>query len=165
MEPVGLAVIDSWIYWADRHQEVIVRVDKTTGTARKIVLSQVSRLSSLTAVSASPQPLVRTNPCLNHKLNDCSHICALRSLTEEGSSVAGFERVCLCPVELVLEKDGRTCGLPGCKEGEFSCIGKGHKGEGMSCIPAKWRCDGEVSFLYIFYIRHIFQVLSCHAMY
>ena len=53
VEVVGLAVEGSWLYWADRDQALIVRVDKVTGTQRQVVLSKVSRLSSLTSV-ASP---------------------------------------------------------------------------------------------------------------
>ena len=52
------------MYWADRDQGVIVRVDKTRGTQRYVVLSKVSRLSSLTSVTQLDQNMFRENPCL-----------------------------------------------------------------------------------------------------
>ena len=48
---------------------------------------------------------------------------------------------CTCPLglDLVLQNDERTCGLPPtCGTKEFSCISGDKK-----CIPLQWRCDGE----------------------
>ena len=40
VEPVGLAVEGMWLYWADRDQAMIVRVDKMTGTQRQVWMEQ-----------------------------------------------------------------------------------------------------------------------------
>ena len=63
VEPVGLAVEGMWLYWADRDQAMIVRVDKMTGTQRQVVLSKVARLSSLTGVGRLDLGKVKDNPC------------------------------------------------------------------------------------------------------
>ena len=136
VEIVGLAVQFSWLYWADRDQAVVVRVDKITGTNRQVVLSRVSRLSSLTSVIARIEDrdlMLEKNPCQTGKL--CSHFCSFKP----GSGAA-----CGCPEGLSLGRDNTTCGLPTtCKQTEFTCISKGWSGAGPACIPAQWRCDGQ----------------------
>ena len=137
IEPVGLAVQGAWVYWADRDQASIVRVDKLTGTSRQTVLSRISRLSSLTAVSHIPLEVLAAHPCHSPERHGCSHYCAPAS---EGSGGG----VCYCPVGQVLQEDRKTCGSPSCKATEFSCAGKGPASDGPMCIPLTWRCDGQV---------------------
>lgn len=136
VEIVGLAVQFSWLYWADRDQAVVVRVDKITGTNRQVVLSRVSRLSSLTSVIANIDGrnlVAENNPCQSGKL--CSHFCSFKP----ASGAA-----CGCPTGLSLGRDNATCGLPPtCKQTEFTCLSKGRTGAGPACIPAQWRCDGQ----------------------
>ena len=62
VEPVGLAIEKSWLYWADRDQALIVRVDKRTGTQRQVILSNVARLSSLTGVASLDVSKLKENP-------------------------------------------------------------------------------------------------------
>jgi low density lipoprotein receptor-related protein 5/6 len=139
IEPVGLAVQGAWVYWADRDQASIVRVDKLTGTSRQIVLSKISRLSSLFAVNYIPAEVLAAHPCHSPDRHGCSHYCAPAT---EG--VGGGGVVCYCPVGQVLLDDRKTCGLPSCKSTEFTCAGKGPSGDGPMCIPHTWRCDGQV---------------------
>ena len=87
-EIVGLSVQGAWLYWADRHQAVIVRVDKLSGTRRQVVLSKVSRLSSLMGVSRLAPPLLAPNPCQAATL--CSHFCSFK---------LGLGASCGCPPE------------------------------------------------------------------
>ena len=134
VEPVGIAVQDSWLYWADRDQNSIVRVDKLTGTSRQTVISKVARLSSLVAINYIPPAELLSHPCNNPEVHGCSHFCAL-----------GVERrvVCTCPSTMALLEDGVTCGSPSCKKNEFTCSGAGPTGQGPMCIPLSWRCDGQ----------------------
>ena len=135
VEPVGLAVLGSWLYWADRDQAVIVRVDKLTGTGRQVVLSKVARLSSLTGVTRLEPGLLAAQPCA--RPTACSHFCAA---DPAGSSLP----LCSCPPGLSLAPDNRTCGLPPtCQPSEFSCGSRGAGGAGPACIPLQWRCDGQ----------------------
>ena len=132
-EIVGLSVQGAWLYWADRHQAVIVRVDKLSGTRRQVVLSKVSRLSSLMGVSRLAPPLLAPNPCQAATL--CSHFCSFK---------LGLGASCGCPPGLSLVADNVTCGLPPtCQPSEFTCLSRGPGGAGPACIPAKWRCDGQ----------------------
>lgn len=134
VEPVGLAVQGSWVYWADRDQASIVRVDKITGTSRQTILSRVARLSALVAVSHIPGEILKSHPCHDHDEHGCSHFCFLGSDNKVK---------CSCPVGLALLDDQKTCGSPSCKPNEFTCSGKGPSGEGTMCIPMTWRCDGQ----------------------
>ena len=138
IEPVGLAVQGGWVYWADRDQASIVRVDKLTGTSRQTVLTKISRLSSLAAVNHIPAEVLAAHPCHSPELHGCSHFCAPEA---DGG---GGGAVCYCPVGAVLLEDRRTCGSPSCKPTEFTCAGKGPAGDGPMCIPHTWRCDGQV---------------------
>ena len=133
VEVVGLCVQDDWLYWADRDQAVIVRVDKMTGTQRRVMLSKVARLSSLTSVAVMEPAHLSNNPCQTGVF--CSHFCSYKPST--GVS-------CGCPPGLSLGGDNATCGLPPtCQPSEFTCLSRGPTGAGPACIPAQWRCDGQ----------------------
>ena len=133
VEVVGLAVSESWLYWADRDQALIVRVDKVTGTQRQVVLSKVSRLSSLTSLNKLNTDLELDNPCTTGKV--CSHFCSYKA-------TAGVS--CGCPPGLSLAADNATCGLPPtCQPTEWTCGSRGPGRAGPACIPIQWRCDGQ----------------------
>ena len=134
VEPVGVAVHGTWVYWADRDQASIVRVDKVTGTSRQTILSRIPRLSALISVSHVPQKMLRSHPCHDYDRHGCSHFCVL-----------GSENLiqCSCPVGMALLEDQKSCGSPSCKPNEFTCAGQGPSGEGPMCIPTTWRCDGQ----------------------
>lgn len=50
MQPVGLTVLGRHLYWIDRQQQMIERVDKTTGDARTRVQGRVAHLTGIHAV-------------------------------------------------------------------------------------------------------------------
>lgn len=50
MQPVGLTVLGKHLYWIDRQQQMIERVDKTTGDARTRVQGRVAHLTGIHAV-------------------------------------------------------------------------------------------------------------------
>ena len=134
VEPVGLAVLGQWLYWADRDQASLTRVDKLTGTGRQAVLTRVPRLSSLAAVPRLDTAALRKHPCFQG--HGCSHFCSSLP-SSPGPS-------CSCPLGLVLATDNRTCGSPPtCEATEFTCVSGGPSGTGPACIPLQWRCDGQ----------------------
>ena len=87
---------------AGRNQAVIVsvRVDKMLGTRRQVVLTKVSRLSSLTSVSRPDPDLLASNPCQLGQ--HCSHFCSC-------TPAAGLS--CGCPPGLSLMSNNVTCDL------------------------------------------------------
>ena len=129
--PVAIAVLGDYIYWADRSEKTISRVNKETGKDLEIVLSDIHHLSSLTSVIRPMRPEI--NPCI---LKDCSHICLLE---DDGKSAR-----CSCPHDSGLEILGESniCRpRPNCMNGEFTC-NTVRKDNGLRCIPVTWRCDG-----------------------
>ena len=50
MQPAGLTVLGKHLYWTDRQQQMIERVDKTTGDARTRVQGRVAHLTGIHAV-------------------------------------------------------------------------------------------------------------------
>merc|ERR1719508_28667 len=130
VEPVGVAVQDEWVYWADRDQATIVRVNKVTGGSRQVILNKKPHLSSIIAINHTPLSSLIAHPCQAAK---CSHFC---SRSDSSPS-------CSCPPGLVLSSDLLTCvNPPTCKPDEFTCNGPGPR-NGPDCIPLQWRCDGQ----------------------
>ena len=128
--PVAVSVQGEYLFWADRSQNTVAKVNKFTGKDFQIVKSGIPHLSSMVSV-ISTLPYPQESPCLNA---ECSHICLV-----EGN---GRRAKCSCPHHsgLVLSSDGETCGLPPtCKPAEFTCVSGTTR-----CIPLQWRCDGTV---------------------
>ena len=130
--PVAIAVLGTYLYWADRSHQTLSRVHKITGKDYSIIKSNVHHLSSLTAVIKARK--LNESPCSEKA---CSHICLLEN--------NGMSASCSCPngYGLVLTGDGKTCGVPPtCKQAEFTCT-SGFRTP-PHCIPLQWRCDGTV---------------------
>ncbi len=131
--PVAVAVHGNDVLWLDGDRNAVLRVDKraasTTPKAKVTeIKAHVKHLSSL--ISITP---LKENPCLKA---GCSHLCVIDDANDAENTWK-----CLCPrgSNIVLNADGRTCGLPPtCKPDEFTCL----KGS-PPCIPLQWRCDGQ----------------------
>lgn len=50
LQPMGLTVLGEHLYWIDRQQQMIERVDKLTGDRRTRVQGRISFLTSIHAV-------------------------------------------------------------------------------------------------------------------
>lgn len=122
---MGLTVFGSHLYWIDKQQQMIERIDKTTREGRTKVQARVPYLSDIHAVneldmreysesaglSASgrspscPNSPGRPVPAGKHPCTwdngGCSHICIVKG--------DGTTR-CSCPVHLVLLQDELSCG-------------------------------------------------------
>jgi len=50
LQPMGLTVLGDHLYWIDRQQQMIERVDKLTGDGRTRIQGRISYLTSIHAV-------------------------------------------------------------------------------------------------------------------
>uniref|UniRef100_A0A3B4ZE76 Low density lipoprotein receptor-related protein 6 n=1 Tax=Stegastes partitus TaxID=144197 RepID=A0A3B4ZE76_9TELE len=126
LQPVGLTVFGNHLYWIDKQQQMIERIDKTTREGRTKIQARIAYLSDIHAVHELDMREYK-HPCTWDN-GGCSHICIVKG--------DGTTR-CSCPVHLVLLPDELSCGPPTCSPEQFSCT----SGE-VDCIPQAWRCDG-----------------------
>ncbi|XP_051275738.1 low-density lipoprotein receptor-related protein 6 isoform X2 [Dicentrarchus labrax] len=128
LQPVGLTVFGNHLYWIDKQQQMIERIDKTTREGRTKIQARITYLSDIHAVHELDMREYSKHPCTWDN-GGCSHICIVKG--------DGTTR-CSCPVHLVLLQDELSCGEPPtCSPEQFSCT----SGE-VDCIPQAWRCDG-----------------------
>uniref|UniRef100_A0AAR2JRQ2 EGF-like domain-containing protein n=1 Tax=Pygocentrus nattereri TaxID=42514 RepID=A0AAR2JRQ2_PYGNA len=128
LQPVGLTVFGDHLYWIDRQQQMIERIDKTTREGRTKIQARIASLTDIHAVHELDMEEYNKHPCTSDN-GGCSHICIVKG--------DGTTR-CSCPVHLVLLQDELSCGEPPtCSPVQFSCT----SGE-VDCIPQAWRCDG-----------------------
>uniref|UniRef100_A0A8C6V0X7 Low density lipoprotein receptor-related protein 6 n=1 Tax=Neogobius melanostomus TaxID=47308 RepID=A0A8C6V0X7_9GOBI len=128
LQPVGLTVFGSHLYWIDKQQQMIERIDKTTREGRTKIQARIAYLSDIHAVHELDMREYSKHPCTWDN-GGCSHICIVKG--------DGTTR-CSCPIHLVLLQDELSCGEPPtCSPEQFSCT----SGE-VDCIPQAWRCDG-----------------------
>ncbi|XP_051546501.1 low-density lipoprotein receptor-related protein 6-like isoform X1 [Myxocyprinus asiaticus] len=128
LQPVGLTVFGNHLYWIDRQQQMIERIDKITREGRTKIQARIASLSDIHAVHEVDMQEYNKHPCTSEN-GGCSHICIVKG--------DGTTR-CSCPVHLVLLQDELSCGEPPtCSPEQFSCS----SGE-VDCIPQAWRCDG-----------------------
>ncbi|KAM6314430.1 low-density lipoprotein receptor-related protein 6 isoform 6-T6 [Podargus strigoides] len=128
LQPVGLTVFENWLYWIDRQQQMIEKIDMTGREGRTKVQARIAQLSDIHAVKELNAQEYRQHPCSQDN-GGCSHICIVKG--------DGTTR-CSCPVHLVLLQDELSCGEPPtCSPQQFTCF----TGE-IDCIPVAWRCDG-----------------------
>jgi len=123
-DPVAVAVLGRYVYWADVGLSTVERADKVSGSERVVLLRR--RAAQLTDTAAVVR---RDDRCFNAcgRLR-CSHLCVL--------DAAAAAR-CSCPLGMALDAaDSVTCRRPvprDCEADEVRCAGGG------ACVP---RCDG-----------------------
>ena len=128
LQPVGLAVFDSYLYWIDKNQNLIEHVNAMTGEDRKLIQTRVTQLSDIIAVEKMDPAVVVRHPCSGNN-GGCSHICYTKGDNKE---------ICSCPVDLQLTDDDKTCAEPPtCGPDHFTCLSGN-----IDCIPKVWQCDG-----------------------
>ncbi|KAL4613478.1 low-density lipoprotein receptor-related protein 5-like isoform X1 [Arapaima gigas] len=127
-QPVGLTVLGENLYWIDRQQQMIERMDKLTGEKRTRIQGRIVHLTSIHAVEDVDPEEFASHPCYLDN-GGCSHICIAKG--------DGTPR-CSCPMHVVLLQNLLTCGdPPTCSTDQFTCA----TGD-IDCIPMAWRCDG-----------------------
>ncbi|KAE8613421.1 hypothetical protein XENTR_v10007716 [Xenopus tropicalis] len=129
LQPVGLTVFGNHLYWIDRQQQMIERIEKTGRVGRTKIQARIPLLTDIHAVTELSMDEYKEHPCSQDN-GGCSHICIVKG--------DGTTR-CSCPMHLVLlQEDELSCGEPPtCSPLQFTCF----TGE-VDCIPAEWRCDG-----------------------
>uniref|UniRef100_A0A4W3J4Z6 Low-density lipoprotein receptor-related protein n=1 Tax=Callorhinchus milii TaxID=7868 RepID=A0A4W3J4Z6_CALMI len=128
LQPMGLTVLGAHIYWIDRQQQMIERIEKSSGDQRTKIQGRIAHLTSIHAVEELDVQEFSSHPCSRDN-GGCSHICIAKG--------DGTPR-CSCPVHLVLLQNLLTCGEPPtCSPDQFTCA----TGD-IDCIPMEWRCDG-----------------------
>ncbi|XP_062917915.1 low-density lipoprotein receptor-related protein 5-like isoform X1 [Mobula hypostoma] len=128
LQPMGLAILGNHIYWIDRQQQMIERIEKINGDQRTRIQGRIVHLTGIHAVEELDVEEFSSHPCSRDN-GGCSHICIAKG--------DGTPR-CSCPVHLVLLQNLLTCGEPPtCSPEQFTCA----TGE-IDCIPMAWRCDG-----------------------
>uniref|UniRef100_W5KCE8 Low density lipoprotein receptor-related protein 5 n=1 Tax=Astyanax mexicanus TaxID=7994 RepID=W5KCE8_ASTMX len=128
LQPIGLTVLGDHLYWIDKQQQMIERVDKRTGDKRTRIQGRIQYLTGIHAVEYMEPEEFASHPCSRDN-GGCSHICIAKG--------DGTPR-CSCPMHLVLLQNLLSCGEPPtCSSEQFTCA----TGE-IDCIPMAWRCDG-----------------------
>ncbi|XP_054246287.1 low-density lipoprotein receptor-related protein 5 [Indicator indicator] len=128
LQPMGLTVLGNHLYWIDRQQQMIERVEKVNGYKRTRIQGRIAHLTGIHAVEELDMEEFSVHPCSRDN-GGCSHICIAKG--------DGTPR-CSCPEHLVLLQNLLTCGEPPtCSPDQFTCA----TGE-IDCIPMAWRCDG-----------------------
>ncbi|XP_009877538.1 PREDICTED: low-density lipoprotein receptor-related protein 5-like [Apaloderma vittatum] len=128
LQPMGLTVLGNHLYWIDRQQQMIERVEKINGYKRTRIQGRIAHLTGIHAVEELDMEEFSVHPCSRDN-GGCSHICIAKG--------DGTPR-CSCPEHLVLLQNLLTCGEPPtCSPDQFTCA----TGE-IDCIPMAWRCDG-----------------------
>uniref|UniRef100_A0A8C2D0X4 Low density lipoprotein receptor-related protein 6 n=1 Tax=Cyprinus carpio TaxID=7962 RepID=A0A8C2D0X4_CYPCA len=100
LQPVGLTVFGNFLYWIDRQQQMIERIDKVTREGRTKIQARIASLSDIHAVRELHMDEYNKHPCTSDN-GGCSHICIVKG---DGSTR------CSCPVHLVLLQDELSCG-------------------------------------------------------
>ncbi|XP_060782751.1 low-density lipoprotein receptor-related protein 5 [Neoarius graeffei] len=128
LQPIGLTVLGDHLYWIDKQQQMIERVDKRSGDRRTRIQGRIQSLTGIHAVEFMETDEFSAHPCSRDN-GGCSHICIAKG--------DGTPR-CSCPIHLVLLQNLLSCGdPPTCSADHFTCA----TGE-IDCIPMAWRCDG-----------------------
>ena len=126
--PNSLTVFDNYLYWTDKEQSLIERVNKRSGKDRRRIQSRVAQLNDIVAVNMISEERIYDNKCSVNN-GDCSHICVMEP---------DRTRRCSCPIDLKLMKDEKLCAEPPtCAPDQFTCLSGS-----VSCIPKVWKCDG-----------------------
>jgi low density lipoprotein receptor-related protein 5/6 len=126
VKPRGMAIFGNFLYWINKKQHGIRRIDKTTGKNRSYIQGRLKHLRNL-VFAKDLAPGYLNHPCAQNK-GSCSHICMADS---------NGKAKCSCPLNMTLRLGDKTCeDRPSCSPEQFTCV----RGE-IHCIPMMWRCD------------------------
>lgn len=68
----GLTLLGDYLYWTDWQRRAIDRVNKNTGSDRKVIIDQLPNLMGVKAVNLKES--VNGNPC-NDNNGNCNQLC------------------------------------------------------------------------------------------
>lgn len=145
VQVIALAALHGYCYWLD--EKTGVERVTITGDGRHPEVQRLPQITDIVAVWTPETKILKNHTCAMGRTK-CSHFC----IAEEDSADID---ICSCPHGLMLLEDKRSCGaLPACGPDHFTCAAPvygGISGVGAAaadlnkdCIPAAWRCDGQV---------------------
>ncbi|XP_046394159.1 low-density lipoprotein receptor-related protein 6 [Ischnura elegans] len=158
----SIGVVGNYLYYLDRDQQLIERVNKYTGLERQKLKERVPHLTDLLAVHFPNTRYLDNHRCSQNN-GGCSHLCYTVKPEEQDPDNADDDGIdggrldmsskrklkrkpndmgevhCACPEGLILHDDQRNCKPgPACERDYFFC------GAGRECVPISYRCDGKV---------------------
>lgn len=69
LQPVGLTLFENWLYWIDRQQQMIEKIDMTGREGRTKVQARIAQLSDIHAVKElNIQEYSKCNSCLQVRI-------------------------------------------------------------------------------------------------
>lgn len=130
---VHMSVFMNHLYWYDRENQALERVNKLSGLGRRMLMNR-TLITDLMTVNVLDNMEKHVCSPFNH-YGDCSHLC-----------IGTTSPRCSCPRSLVLSDDSRTCrAAPACGGDHFTCAAP--NSQSKDCIPATWKCDGQTDCL------------------
>lgn len=128
-----LSILSDYVYWFDRDSQSVERVEKKSGSSRKVVMNNRPLTDLVTVITPSKHSMENNECSPMHEYGVCSHICVGSGITAK----------CSCPQGLVLADDGKNCRVaPTCPEDHFTCL-TSKTSDTKECIPKSWKCDGQ----------------------
>ena len=108
LQPVGLTVFENWLYWIDRQQQMIEKIDMTGREGRTKVQARIVQLSDIHAVKElNVQEYSKCSPCLQ--------VLTVPVGLETRSGHGGMSLFCLVT-------DGHQCRWKGPEVGIVLCL-------------------------------------------
>ncbi|KAK3103210.1 hypothetical protein FSP39_017453, partial [Pinctada imbricata] len=104
-QPMGLTLYHDFVFWADWQRHTIERANKTTGTNRTTIQSNINDVRDLLVFHSSRQS--GTNSCKDNN-GGCSHLCLAHPVDHSSNTT----HHCACPTHFRLHIDSKSCSAP-----------------------------------------------------
>uniref|UniRef100_A0A673ZAX5 Low density lipoprotein receptor-related protein 5 n=1 Tax=Salmo trutta TaxID=8032 RepID=A0A673ZAX5_SALTR len=141
LQPMGLTVLGEHLYWIDRQQQMIERVDKLTGEKRTRIQGRISYLTSIHAVEdMDPTEFGKATGPFVYRVLLSSFQCGCFNKSNKALSEpyqVHYSSTRCFAVNLNVLCSSTTSEPPTCSTEQFTCA----TGD-IDCIPMAWRCDG-----------------------
>ncbi|XP_038060129.1 low-density lipoprotein receptor-related protein 4-like [Patiria miniata] len=110
-QPFGISEFQDYVWFTEWEEDMIVRVDKSTGGGRVRLRGSMQRPTGVQVVHPSRRVISSINPCSVFN-GGCEQICIQAHINQV---------VCACNNGHRLRNDGATCNLDECYTGKHNC--------------------------------------------